>query len=264
MDANKRNLVLIGGVAVAVAAAVYITVDFPVGVEAASGAIVQAERYRGEALTADDIQTGDQAVVQLMQTDEFHKLINDPEFTALAASADYQAMHANPDFQALMANAAYRALQANADFQALHGNPDYRALSANADFHALQANKAYQALHANSAYQSLAANADFHALNANSAYRSLAANADFQKLGVQINRYLERKNRKTVSLNEAVLKTEQEGIDDEKSPEEEQLENKRDSRDKPIFPDTFYNDELLQITLDYISRLRNGSITVRK
>ena len=87
---------------------------------------------------------------------------------------------------------------------------------------------------------------------------------DFQKLQVAIDRYLERKNRKTVSLNEAVLRQEEEELEREKKEEEETLRNASGNGDKKdIFADDAYNRELLNITLDYADLLK-AQQTVRK
>jgi carboxyl-terminal processing protease len=96
----------------------------------------------------------------------------------------------------------------------------------------------------------------------------VAQDADFQKLQKQIDQYLERKNRKTVSLNEAVLKKEreEEGKSEEEDPLQDDPEKKEDvkRKDKPLFPDNFYNKELVRITADYIALLKKGTITVKK
>lgn len=86
----------------------------------------------------------------------------------------------------------------------------------------------------------------------------LAADEDFQKLNKNIARYVERKNRKTISLNESVLRAEEEEIERERE-EEEELAKKASgaSSDEDIFAENFYNRELVNITLDY-SDLLNG------
>jgi carboxyl-terminal processing protease len=76
---------------------------------------------------------------------------------------------------------------------------------------------------------------------------------DFQKVEKLIRQYLERKNKKSVSLNEAVLKAERDlekeaAKDNPKDPEE----IKAKDPNEPIFPKGFYNDEVLNVALDYV------------
>lgn len=86
----------------------------------------------------------------------------------------------------------------------------------------------------------------------------LVADTDFQKLNKNIARYVERKNRKTISLNESVLRAEEEEIKRERKEEEKiAKEASGASSDEDIFPENFYNRELVNITLDY-SDLLNG------
>jgi len=77
-------------------------------------------------------------------------------------------------------------------------------------------------------------------------------------------RYLERKNRKVVSLNESILLKEKASDKALRETEEELNPDKPKDEDinphnKPIFPDNFYNDELLNIALDYTQMLTNGA-----
>jgi carboxyl-terminal processing protease len=89
-------------------------------------------------------------------------------------------------------------------------------------------------------------------------------NADFQKVQRNIDRYLERKNRKTISLNEEVIKKEEEELKREQEEEKEAIERATGSdKEKELFPDDFYNRELMQITLDYME-LRENLRTVRR
>ncbi len=76
---------------------------------------------------------------------------------------------------------------------------------------------------------------------------------DFQKVEKLIRQYLERKNRKSVSLNEAVLKAERDlekeaAKDNPSDPDEVKAKDPNE----PIFPKGYYNDEILNVTLDYI------------
>jgi carboxyl-terminal processing protease len=99
----------------------------------------------------------------------------------------------------------------------------------------------------------------------------VAANQDFQKDLKDIDRWLARKNRKSVSLNEEVRRKER----------EEDLRRTKDKKDReageseaddefgllkrsgPVFKQGYYNDEVLAIAVDYSNRLQ-GLITAKK
>lgn len=85
--------------------------------------------------------------------------------------------------------------------------------------------------------------------------------SDFQKLQNNIDRYIERKDRKMISLKESTLREEEEELERERKEEEEaQKLATGNGDDKEIFTDSFYNKELLNIALDYNDML-NGRIT---
>ena len=91
----------------------------------------------------------------------------------------------------------------------------------------------------------------------------VAADPEFRRVETVIQRYLERKNRKQISLNEEKLRAER--VEDEKlKSEKEKLKEKEEGAldedkaddanpNKPIFPKEYYNDELLNVTIDYVS-----------
>ncbi len=99
------------------------------------------------------------------------------------------------------------------------------------------------------------------------------ADEGFGNVKKRIRRYLERKNRKTVSLNEKVLQEEldldkalAEAMDDgddeaahpvdEDAPVEDEAGEAKDEKKKDeVFGENFYNDEVLQIALDYVHAL---------
>ena len=84
---------------------------------------------------------------------------------------------------------------------------------------------------------------------------------EFQKLEKQIDRLVERKNRKSVSLNEAVLGKEREQDDNENNDLFPELNSEEKSdEEKEVFPKSFYNDEVLEITSDYVNVLRQMKI----
>jgi len=86
-------------------------------------------------------------------------------------------------------------------------------------------------------------------LSSNSRKR-VVASEDFQKLQKDIDDYLERKNRKSVTLNEAELRKER---DSEKKKDKDKDDD--DPQNGPVLPESAYNDELLNIAIDYADLL---------
>ena len=84
----------------------------------------------------------------------------------------------------------------------------------------------------------------------------VAKHAEFAKDRVAIERFKLRKDRKTVSLNEAVLKKEL----DENKDDEDAADDKPAPAIPPVFRDDHYNNEVLQITLDYIEQLKQARL----
>jgi carboxyl-terminal processing protease len=92
--------------------------------------------------------------------------------------------------------------------------------------------------------------------------KRVTASPKFAEIKQDINRYLERKNRKSISLNEAVLRAER------NQDKKEQAETDKDDpsvrgNDAPIYPDDAYNNEVLHIALDYATLLRNPQAAQR-
>jgi carboxyl-terminal processing protease len=84
----------------------------------------------------------------------------------------------------------------------------------------------------------------------------VGGNEDFKKVEQGISRFMERKNRKEVSLKESVLRAERETDKAIVEEEKKQLgEDDPDKKSKEVFPKNFYNDELLNVTLDYVTGL---------
>ncbi|MGC1273754.1 MAG: carboxy terminal-processing peptidase [Planctomycetaceae bacterium] len=86
----------------------------------------------------------------------------------------------------------------------------------------------------------------------------VAKNEEFQKLNGQIVKFLDRKEDKTISLNEAERRAEQEEVKQQSEIEEKIAEEEAAGPDKPIFPENFYNDEVLQITADYLEQVKGA------
>jgi len=110
-------------------------------------------------------------------------------------------------------------------------------------------------------YDSLAyVNKDVLARVQKQSAQRVAASKDFADIQADINRYLERKQRKSITLNEEKLKQER-----ERDKKEEEVEKQEENRknDGPVLPDTPYNRELLSITVDYLESIRSAATAKR-
>ena len=91
----------------------------------------------------------------------------------------------------------------------------------------------------------------------------VAEDKDFVQINKLIAKYLERQNDKTISLNESVLRAGEEELKQEKKEEEEAIKQATGSGKDDIFPNNFYNKELVNITLDYLE-LVNSMTSAKK
>lgn len=96
-----------------------------------------------------------------------------------------------------------------------------------------------------------------------SSQKRVAANDEFKEIKGDIAKYLERKNRKKISLNEAELKAERDAERKEDDEEEKEDEPESSEEEGPIFPESAYNDELLNIAIDYVEGLRGAATAQR-
>lgn len=85
----------------------------------------------------------------------------------------------------------------------------------------------------------------------------LATDKDFLKVDHLIAKYLERKDDKTISLNENVLRAEEEELKQEQKEEEEAIKQANGGEKADIFPNDAYNKELVNISVDYLELLRS-------
>ena len=93
----------------------------------------------------------------------------------------------------------------------------------------------------------------------------IKADEEFAEIQEDIDRYLEVKNRTTLSLNETERRIEKEKYsseDDEEKEAELEAKMKRD-RDK-VLPESPANEELLQIAADYVRILRQSSAAAQR
>ena len=82
----------------------------------------------------------------------------------------------------------------------------------------------------------------------------VASDEDFASLGKNIAKFIKRRDQKSISLNEAVLQAELAEAKAEAEEAEKELEEQAGTAKKDeIFGKNFYNDEVLDITLDYLN-----------
>lgn len=95
--------------------------------------------------------------------------------------------------------------------------------------------------------------------------KRVSSNEEFGKLQKEIEEYVESKKRRTVTLNEVKLRAEREARDDKKDDKkDDDKKDGADDEDKPVFPKGYYNDEVLQITVDYVNLLKQNPNTVSR
>lgn len=92
--------------------------------------------------------------------------------------------------------------------------------------------------------------------------KRVAASKDFQRTEKDIDKYLARKKRKSVSLNEDDLKKER--VEEEQKTRDKAETSDDFAEDQPVFPDTNYNNEILSITIDYLGLHAREAKTARK
>ncbi len=93
--------------------------------------------------------------------------------------------------------------------------------------------------------------------------KRIKADPKFAEIQKSISRYLERKNRKSVSLNEVQLRSERDAEKAEQEIEKEEQEHETGTKEGPIFPVNDYNNEALRVALDYVGLL-TGAKTAKK
>lgn len=91
----------------------------------------------------------------------------------------------------------------------------------------------------------------------------ISQNEEFQELNRDIVKFIERKEDKTISLNEQTRLAEKEEAEQQSEIEEKLAEDAAGGKDKPVFPENFYNDEVLQITADYLDELKGAKTAGR-
>lgn len=82
----------------------------------------------------------------------------------------------------------------------------------------------------------------------------------FAKEKRKIERYLDQKENPTVTLNKEKFLAEREELNSEK--EQEEIFESLEDDDRPVFPSTPYNDEIVAIALDYLELLGQNRVAV--
>lgn len=90
--------------------------------------------------------------------------------------------------------------------------------------------------------------------------KRIAANDEFKKIQEDIADYIERKNRKSIPLNAEKLRAER-AKDEKKDDDDDDADT--DDGDGPVLPESAYNDEVLNIAVDYVEVLR-GAVTAQR
>ncbi|HIA19843.1 MAG TPA: tail-specific protease [Planctomycetaceae bacterium] len=85
-----------------------------------------------------------------------------------------------------------------------------------------------------------------------------AKSEDFKKLAANIEKYKEQRSRDKITLNEKAFFKQRESFDADKEDEKRALEQNKDT--SKIFPLTFYNKEVLAVTVDYLKGLGDHKI----
>lgn len=93
--------------------------------------------------------------------------------------------------------------------------------------------------------------------------KRVAADPKFQQRAKDIERYLARKNRKIVSLNEETLRRERDEDKAARDVEKEEEERETKADKLPVFAKTEYDDEVLHIASDYASLLKAAKTAAR-
>jgi carboxyl-terminal processing protease len=90
----------------------------------------------------------------------------------------------------------------------------------------------------------------------------IAANEDFKKIQEDIKDYIERKNRKSIPLNAEQLRAER-ARDERDTKKDDDSDTDKDEDEGHVLPVTAYNDEVLNIAVDYVTLLQ-GTVTAQR
>ena len=88
-----------------------------------------------------------------------------------------------------------------------------------------------------------------------------AKNDEFIERMADIEKYLQQKKKKVMTINEAKFTAEREELNKDK--EEEDLIKEQADGDDAIFEENYYNDEVIDITRDYVDLLKENKVAKR-
>ncbi|MBT8132734.1 MAG: hypothetical protein KJO35_10725, partial [Gammaproteobacteria bacterium] len=103
---KSRTTAVLAIFAMAIGVVAYYGVKYPIPNDSVSGTVAPAERFRGEQLSSDDVTLGNESMAQLMQTDLYQQMIDDPELALAFTDSKFLAAVSSPEMQALYKNQA--------------------------------------------------------------------------------------------------------------------------------------------------------------
>jgi hypothetical protein len=172
----------VGALAITVAVVGYLDLGSSVDNSNISGSIASAERYQSDTIEAKDVVLGDQAIVDLLQSDSFVSLIEDESFVELMSSGRFAKLMADGRFAKLMADGRFAKLMADGRFAKLMADGRFAALMADGRFAALMADGRFAALQADGRLAALQADGRFAQLMADGRFAQLMADGRFSQL----------------------------------------------------------------------------------
>jgi hypothetical protein len=200
IEESMTKKVLIGATtAVAIIAIIgYAVVDYKpsvtdagtIGATEGMGGVQQAGRYKGKALTSEDITLSNPEVMALLQNDKILKLVksavfreamNNDAFRDLTSSESFHELMGNQQFQNLMGNDQFQNLMGNQQFQNLMGNQQFQNLMGNQQFQNLMSGNASRDVSSTEAYRELMSNGAFHDMMSNQVFQNLMGNEAFRE-----------------------------------------------------------------------------------
>lgn len=139
---NQRVWLVVVGLAVVIGGIALLSDDFPSGSDQVSGTIAPAERYRGEQITSNDVELGDESVAQLMQTDLFQQIVSDASFANAMRSDAFRTVMASEAFRTVMNSEAFRTAMNSEAFRTALNSEAFRTAMASDSFRTAMANEA--------------------------------------------------------------------------------------------------------------------------
>ena len=108
--AKKQVFALVGIAVIALVAVTYFGVLQRPKDDEVAGAIGAAQRYNADQMTDGDVVLSDQEIQTFMQSEVFHRLLEDPEFAKLISDPEFAKLAAQPDFTRIIADPRFGEL----------------------------------------------------------------------------------------------------------------------------------------------------------